>query len=363
MSRTIIISEEDMEKTRRSERQVLHQQVKDTELNISRTMRVNQNLGNPKNGNPQFALFEKNNNNIVEDQQKLETVKQRLLDLESGRLDSELETMILGWKTAANATKVKEKTKKVDREIKVREDVDKRETDWINNREQVTKKDLESSYRYFLKSNGLLPEYMAKNLEEMPNNKGYIWRSIWCFGTLPTEPGQPITLFEKPHRDVLWIHEYQGIGSGTTKTLTIYEKKGKNPKKVIHQSSWESHFKKVVVQEDVKDLPKLTFEDFPKLGEEAKIIQAPPRKIEEAKPRNDRPRREFEGGRFHKPFHKSQEDPPKRLLQAKMQERAKTNVAKMKAKIVEKPLKGDVKKSETPQKRQGPSRRPEKVNK
>ena len=51
-----------------------------------------------------------------------------------------------------------------------------------------------------------LPEYMRRNLREMPNNKGYIFRGIQYYGEKRAERNKPTILFEK-NRGVLNIHE------------------------------------------------------------------------------------------------------------------------------------------------------------
>tara|TARA_B100000686_G_C16732491_1_gene941564 strand:- start:523 stop:1281 length:759 start_codon:yes stop_codon:yes gene_type:complete len=83
-----------------------------------------------------------------------------------------------------------------------------------------------SSWRWLTKTDRKLPNYMRKNLREMPNNKGYIFRNIQYYGHLPRQKNQPQILFEK-NRGVLRIHEI-------TKTrYKIYEKQTKNSKKVL----------------------------------------------------------------------------------------------------------------------------------
>ena len=73
----------------------------------------------------------------------------------------------------------------------------------------------------------------------MPNNKGYIWRSIHYYGEKKAERGQPIILFEKKG-SVLYIHEV------TTKFHKIYEKKTKtSQRKLITNTPRSNPFNKV----------------------------------------------------------------------------------------------------------------------
>lgn len=86
------------------------------------------------------------------------------------------------------------------------------------------KKDYE--YRCFLKLCNSIPEYIKRNLKKMPNNKGYIWKGIILYGSLP--PEEEITiLFENLGRDILKIHEI------TQKEYKIFEKKGKDKRILI----------------------------------------------------------------------------------------------------------------------------------
>ena len=67
---------------------------------------------------------------------------------------------------------------------------------------------------------------MRKNLREMTNNKGYIWRGCWFFGELPSNPYENTVVFEKC-RGVLRIHETD------RRTHKIYEKIGSERKNLI----------------------------------------------------------------------------------------------------------------------------------
>ena len=80
-----------------------------------------------------------------------------------------------------------------------------------------------------------VPTYMSKNLDEMPNNKGYIWRGVWHFGKLPNEKtrdgkNSPLVMFEKRGQGVLVINEFQEGWK------TVYEKKGQNKREMISQT-------------------------------------------------------------------------------------------------------------------------------
>jgi hypothetical protein len=88
------------------------------------------------------------------------------------------------------------------------------------------KREYDKTYKYFVRTCNSIPDYMLKKLKNMPNNKGYIWRGIQCFGEKSAEKGKPIVLFEKQN-GVLVIHEI------TKYDYKIWHKKDRNPKKLF----------------------------------------------------------------------------------------------------------------------------------
>lgn len=94
--------------------------------------------------------------------------------------------------------------------------------------ERQKEKDIRYAQSYFEKTCDNLPEYMKRNLADMPNNKGYIWKGIYFYGDLPEESG-PRVLFEKRKGGLLIIHEY------TDKEYKIFEKNGKERKRFLEK--------------------------------------------------------------------------------------------------------------------------------
>ena len=90
-----------------------------------------------------------------------------------------------------------------------------------------TKREIEKNWQYFVKTRETIPVYMLKKLKNMPNNKGYIWKSIYCYGERPPNVGEPVILFETQKDGVLVIHEI------TEKEYKIWYKKGTS-KKILH---------------------------------------------------------------------------------------------------------------------------------
>lgn len=90
-------------------------------------------------------------------------------------------------------------------------------------------KTMDQSYKHFCKACDSLPEYMLQKLANMPNNKGYVWKSVYCYGDKKAERGQPVTMFERKNKDILHIHEW------TDDEYFLYQKEGKNRKTLLHK--------------------------------------------------------------------------------------------------------------------------------
>ena len=94
--------------------------------------------------------------------------------------------------------------------------------------ERQKEKDMRYAQSYFERTCNSLPEYMKRNLADMTNNKGYIWKGIYFYGKLPQEKGSRV-LFEKRKGGLLIIHEY------TDKEYKIFEKNGKERKRLLEK--------------------------------------------------------------------------------------------------------------------------------
>jgi hypothetical protein len=111
------------------------------------------------------------------------------------------------------------------------------------NRQKI--KDYKYGYKYFNKVSDQLPDYMRKNLKEMPNNKGYIWRGVYFFGELPDKEG-PCIMFEKMSGNILVIHEW------TDTEYKKYEKKGKERKKLVNRYTRKNKYNSVSLIDYIK---------------------------------------------------------------------------------------------------------------
>lgn len=161
-----------------------------------------------------------------EKQNAIITYNEKILLIENGECDTEIETEL-----QTNAT-VKQKDKVIkftEKDIQKSKEVYKNEQNEKRQNKHYDK-NTGSSYRYLLKTSDKMPVFMKNNLNDMPNNKGYIWKDIWYFGAKKAEqPVNVLILFEKKYdqRDVLFIHEY------SPNEYKLFKKQGKNRKELI----------------------------------------------------------------------------------------------------------------------------------
>lgn len=64
-----------------------------------------------------------------------------------------------------------------------------------------------------------IPDHLLDKLRNMPNNLGYIWKDIWCFGNRAPERTDEYSLFEKRGQRML-VHVY----NHQVRQYTLFEK-------------------------------------------------------------------------------------------------------------------------------------------
>ena len=181
--------------------------------------RYKQNTSNDFN----MTQIDKMTHRNEERQAELEKSEKRYNDIELGLCDKEINdeyTKISNdIKQKTIETKRKKDTEKEDKkvlEIKSKTFYDNGKN--ADKKFRYTQRDMDKSYQYFLKINDTVPDYMLKKLKNMPSNKGYIWRSVFCFGEQKAELNQPIYMFETK-KGVLITHEW------TSTDYNVWEKK------------------------------------------------------------------------------------------------------------------------------------------
>ena len=67
-------------------------------------------------------------------------------------------------------------------------------------------------YKLYLECEEKIPIKLLEELNNLPNNKGFIWENFHLFGTLPRQKGKKTVLvkvdFEGNINDEIIIHEY-----------------------------------------------------------------------------------------------------------------------------------------------------------
>lgn len=171
-----------------------------------------------------------------ERKEMIEELNRRSEDLDFGKLDDELNEE---YETAQQEIKRKESEamkKKKDLQNIKKEDKLKFEAQWkatvtADKENRYSKYDIERGEKYFFKLCNSIPEYMIKKLKTMPNNKGYIWKGIYCFGELPPDNENKTVIFERQGKGVLRIHEWH------PDVIEIWEKPERGRRILISQTS------------------------------------------------------------------------------------------------------------------------------
>ena len=217
-----------MELLRICERNDINTRMNSIKLNISRNETTIERLKSQEktefNARQIDKLNEKNKSYNIE----LEELKNRILDVNSGKLDEEFKNNSKNAVLQQNKNEDKMKQKADDKQSKKNEEkiYIQKSRDGPNYLSESQKK---YEIKCYFRLNNSIPDYIICNLETMPSNKGYIWKGIWCFGKLPEEPNKPLIMFEKLQKGVLRIYESDKF------TRNIFEKQP-NGRKVLISS-------------------------------------------------------------------------------------------------------------------------------
>jgi hypothetical protein len=219
-----------MELFRRREKNKLTNDIRTNENFIKRSQETISRLIISSSDPFVLNQIEKLKNAIEEKTLSIENMKKELIDVETGVSDEKINSQYKeqNKKQEKNIKdKLTEKTneKKVEKE---KHNVAENYRKGISTSaflERQKEKDYNYGCRTFYKITDSLPPYIRKNLAEMPNNKGYVWRDLHFYGSLPEEQG-PRVMFEKIG-NILVIHEH------TDKEYKRYEKSGRDKKILV----------------------------------------------------------------------------------------------------------------------------------
>ena len=171
----------------------------------------------------------------IERKETRDNLTNRLKKLDSGLLDNELLSNInkqmIDTKQKTKITRQKKKALSDDKKAKsVISKAYYQASRKQDRQNRYLKRNMERSYHHFTRACNSIPDYMRRNLSSMPNNKGYLWKSVACYGELPAEIGQPTVLFDRKRGGIMVIHEWNAD------QYRKFEKKGKEPKVLVHTS-------------------------------------------------------------------------------------------------------------------------------
>ena len=158
---------------------------------------------------------------------KIENLKQKYIDINTGIYDKDF----LNEKNEGELTFKKniEKQNKKNEEKTLKK---KHNKEILDNEYQMRRFSGPTDYHIkketdkFFKFSSTIPPYILENLRNMPSNKGYICKGIFCYGELPPE-SKNIIMFEKCRDGLMKINEY------IDDKIYIYEKIGKGPKRLV----------------------------------------------------------------------------------------------------------------------------------
>lgn len=225
-----------MELRRRLRKNEINNNIRDSTTFITRSEKTIKRLKSSNMGEEYVkAQIVKLTNAIQEKETLLVQLNKDLLKISSGGLDEEINQE---YEKAAKKMNIKQKESDEIKAAKKEEKYEKKtvfKEYWngiisASRNYRQKERDMRYAYKYFYKVIDSLPSYMQKNLSEMSNNKGYIWRGVCFYGDLPEQPG-PRVMFEKKRGGILVIHEY------TDREYRRYEKQGKNRKQLVHKEN------------------------------------------------------------------------------------------------------------------------------
>jgi hypothetical protein len=222
-----------MDKLRLNEKNNIYTRIKEVENLLSRSQKTIERFKSLDNTEFNKKQIEKNQKSILDNNILLDSLKKRLVDVSSGDLDEELKNISTQAGKALKQQQILTDKKTTDKNEKKKKDkinLDK-EYNTFRKKEGISEYAIQKETERFYKNCNSIPDYIHTNLNDMPNNKGYIWKGVYLYGKKPIERSNNniivTTMFEKCRDGILKIHEY------TKTTYRVYEKVGKEQKRLV----------------------------------------------------------------------------------------------------------------------------------
>tara|TARA_Y100001972_G_C7631751_1_gene317122 strand:+ start:103 stop:870 length:768 start_codon:yes stop_codon:yes gene_type:complete len=134
-----------------------------------------------------IARIEKKKDDIKQLNKDLVEYEELLNQHNRGELDCEYSTKYEDKEEEKNIRR----EKKYEKRTKTNDENKKISKQYYNSNRQASSKErylqkqYDYHYKYFIRNSQKAPSFIMRNLQNMPNNKGYIWRNIWFYGAKP----------------------------------------------------------------------------------------------------------------------------------------------------------------------------------
>lgn len=195
--------------------------------NITRLKGSGQKL-NPK------VLIERNQAEIEKFNEELLGLRRKLGEIESGQYEEKLRLELEQNKKAIQNKTAATKKKKAESKVITTTEPKKKSFTNSSNHRFSGSRDFDYAERQYFRDCASVPDHLREKLKNMPNNMGYIWKDIWCFGDKPTERNMgEITLYEKRNQQFL-MHVY----NSKNRMYYLYDKDNTGKKKLLEKRSF-----------------------------------------------------------------------------------------------------------------------------
>jgi hypothetical protein len=228
-----------METLRINEKIKLITEIKSIEILIKRKQETIERLKGLENSTFNTNQIVKLKSQLTNDNTKIFELKDILTKIESGEYDDHLQKILtqtnneISKKNDISFKKREEKQalKKKDNEIL------QRHYTQSSRKNEMNEMFWEREEKKFYKNLNSIPHWILDKLRDMPDNKGYIWRNVWCFGKKNTTNFKNhITMFENMKGGAMRIIEIDDTHSKT------YEKASKTAQKRLVTSVKRNNF-------------------------------------------------------------------------------------------------------------------------
>ena len=193
----------------------------------------------------ELKQIEKLENKNIEYEKELNKLKEDILSIENGNFDSKYNDSKIKSSEDIKKTNEKLNLKRINREEKQEEKKKFAQKGFDINSNKHSNYNIHKEEQRFLHICSKIPPYILRNLKEMPNNKGYIHKGVWCFGELPREENANLIMFKKEDNDLMEIHEIDN------NFHYIYEKIGKNRKTLLYKIERNKKIQKYLLNQNI----------------------------------------------------------------------------------------------------------------